>query len=94
MASGLPVIATQEGGISDFLFDPEINKDKESTGLAVKVRDPKGIARQTVRLMSDGDLRLRLIKNGLSLVREKYDWDNISKNMKENVFDRLFVDKK
>ncbi len=94
MASGLPVIATQEGGISDFLFDPEINKDKEPTGLAVKVRDPKGIARQAARLMGDGDLRLRLIKNGLSLVREKYDWDNISKKMKENVFDRLFADKK
>ncbi len=94
MASGLPVIATQEGGISDFLFDPEINKDKEPTGLAVKVRDPKGIAKQAIRLMSDGDLRSRLIKNGLSLVREKYDWDNIAKSMKENVFDRLFADKK
>lgn len=94
MAAGVPVIATQEGGISDFLFDPEINKDKEPTGLAVKVRDPKGIAKQAESLINNNDLKERLIANGLRLVKEKYDWNIISEEMKENVFDKLFESKK
>ncbi len=35
MAAGLPVIATQEGGISDFLFDAKRNPTKSRPGWAV-----------------------------------------------------------
>jgi glycosyltransferase involved in cell wall biosynthesis len=35
MAAGLPVIATQDGGIADFLFDAKKNPEKPSTGFAV-----------------------------------------------------------
>ncbi|MEK7126136.1 MAG: glycosyltransferase, partial [Patescibacteria group bacterium] len=34
MVSGLPIIATQEGGIADFIFDAKRNPDKEATGWA------------------------------------------------------------
>ncbi|KKS59102.1 MAG: Glycosyltransferase [Candidatus Nomurabacteria bacterium GW2011_GWA2_42_41] len=61
MAAGVPIIATQEGGISDFLFDPEKNPECEPTGLAVPVRDPEAIARQVKRLVEDQALRAYIV---------------------------------
>jgi glycosyltransferase involved in cell wall biosynthesis len=48
MAAELPVIATQEGGIADFLFDSKRNPEKPSTGWAVDKDSPEQIA-ETVK---------------------------------------------
>lgn len=90
MAVGLPVIATQEGGIADFLFDPDRNPNKDPTGLAVGVHDPEGIARQVKRYIDDNVLRESIVKNARELAFAKYDWDLIAHDMKEKVFDKLF----
>jgi glycosyltransferase involved in cell wall biosynthesis len=90
MASGLPIVATQEGGIADFLFDPDLNTEKEPTGLAVRPHDPKGLARQFERIISDGKLHSRVIENGRKLAFKKYDWDLIACDMKTKVFDKVF----
>ena len=79
MAVGLPVIATPVGGISDFLIDGE-------TGLFCNVNDPKSIAEQVNKLISDKLLRDRIIENARKMVREKYDWDLIAREMKGKVF--------
>jgi len=89
MAAEIPVIATQEGGIADFLFDPEINPDKATTGLAVKPRDPEGIAKQVNKLLKDDELREKIITNAKKLAFEKYDWDKIAKDMQNKVFKKL-----
>ena len=89
MAAELPVIATQEGGIADFLYDPENNPDKEPTGLAVKTRDPEGISKAVLRYMNDVSLRARIVGNARKLVPMRYDWNLVSKMMKENVLDRV-----
>lgn len=89
MAAGLPVIATPVGGIPDFLFDPDQNPDKEPTGLFANINDPASIARQVERLIADPALRNRLFMNGRTLVTEKYDWELITHDMKEKVFDKL-----
>lgn len=86
MAAGLPVVATQEGGIADFLFDPDKNPDKKPTGLAVSQRDPEGLARQFKRFVEDKKLRDEIIKNARELAFAKYDWDIVAKDMKERVF--------
>lgn len=91
MASEIPVIATQEGGISDFLFDPEKNPEREPTGLAVPVRDPEAIAHQVKRLVDDHSLRTRIVANAQKLAYEKYDWNLIASDMKERVFDKLLA---
>lgn len=86
MSAGVPVIATPVGGIPDFIFDPDKDHDMPPTGLFVNIHDPKHIAVQVGRLLSDAALRETLIKNGRKLALEKYDWDLISREMKDKVF--------
>lgn len=86
MAAGIPVIATPVGGITDFLFDPKQNPDKEPTGLFVNVDDPKDVARAANELFANAGLRERCVMNARRMAREQYDWDLIAKNMSEKVF--------
>jgi glycosyltransferase involved in cell wall biosynthesis len=87
MAAGLPVITTPVGGIVDFLYDPDETPGKPSTGLFVKPEDHVSIREQVVRLINDNELRQMLIQNGKDLVRTRYDWDLIARDMKEKIFD-------
>ena len=87
MAAGVPVIATQVGGITDFLFDQKHNPDKEPTGLFVIVDNPEDVARAVKEFLSDAGLRERSIMNAKRMVREKYDWDLIAQHMREKVFE-------
>lgn len=79
MAAGLPVIATPVGGIVDFLKDGE-------TGLFCEVKNPKSIAEQVKKLIDNPELESRLIETASRMVKEKYDWDLVARNMKEHVF--------
>jgi glycosyltransferase involved in cell wall biosynthesis len=81
MAVGLPVIATQEGGISDFLFDEKRNPGTPSTGWAVDVDSPEQIALAVKDIMTNPDKVTRIRTHALRLVREKYDWNLIAKQM-------------
>ena len=80
MAAGLPVIATPVGGIPDFLIDGE-------TGVFCQPRDPQSIAQAVMRLVSNPELARRITENSSRLVREKYDWDLIAREMKSRVFE-------
>lgn len=86
MASGLPVIATQEGGIADFLFDAERNPDREPTGFAVDPRSPAQIVKQVQNILRNKNLVSRVIANAKNMAFEKYDWDLIARDMREKVF--------
>ena len=81
MAAGVPIIGTPVGGIPDFLKDGQ-------TGLFCQVKNPKSIAEKINLLLSDENLRQKLIFNGKKMIEEKYDWNIISKKM-ENIFNRL-----
>lgn len=88
-AAGIPVVATPVGGIPDFLFDPDRNDDKESTGLFCNVQDPESIARAVKRYIDDPELTARIVGNAKELVGEKYDWGSISRAMIKKVFEPL-----
>ncbi len=75
MAAGVPIVAPPVGGIPEFLTDGD-------TGLFCRVDDPKDIAEKIERILTDAPLRERLQKNGLLLVKEKYQWDFIAQKMK------------
>ncbi len=89
MAAEIPVIATQEGGISDFLFDPERNLDKVPTGRAVDVRSPEQIARAVQLLSDDRDATAAIVANAKALAFSKYDWGTIAHAMQKNVFEAV-----
>lgn len=70
MAAGVPIVGTPVGGIPDFLKDGE-------TGLFCKVRSAESIA-EKILLLSDENLRQKIIKNAKKSVLENYDWDKIA----------------
>lgn len=82
MAAGLPVVATPVGGIPDFLKDGE-------TGLLVEPRNPRQIAFQVQKLVSDRVLRDKIIINAKRMVAEMYDWDLIANKIRSKVFQTL-----
>ena len=79
MASNIPVIATPVGGIVDFLED-------HKTGLMVNTKDPKDIAEKVNILINDRELKDKIIKNALEMVKNHYDWELIASNMRSKVF--------
>lgn len=90
MAAGLPVVATQEGGIVDFLFDEKRNPGKEATGWAVDKDSPEHIAFAVKDIMTNPDKVARVTANASRLVREKYDWNLIAGQMRR-VFDQVLA---
>ncbi|MDB5237322.1 MAG: 1,2-diacylglycerol 3-glucosyltransferase [Parcubacteria group bacterium] len=88
MATGLPVIATQEGGIADFLFDAKRNPGKAPTGWAVDADAPDQIARAAQDILANPDAVRAAMTNARDMVFAKYDWNSIAKEMKA-LFDRL-----
>ena len=67
IALGLPVISTNVGGI------PYLLKDRE-TALLVDDNDVDGMVAGIRELISDEDLKDKLVMNALNLVQQ-FDWD-------------------
>jgi glycosyltransferase involved in cell wall biosynthesis len=88
MAAGLPVIATQEGGIADFLFDLKRNPEKETTGWAVDSDAPDQIAAAVTDISTSPDQVARVTTTAKQMVIEKYDWNTVAGDMK-SLFDDL-----
>lgn len=89
MAAGLPVIATQEGGIADFLFDAKRNPDMPTTGWAVDKDSPEQIADAVKDIMAHPDKVRSVTATAKAMVVEKYDWNLIARDMREKVFARV-----
>lgn len=82
MAAELPVIATQEGGIADFLFDAKRNPDKETTGWAVDRDSPEQIAVAVKDILANPEQVVRVTATAKKMAIEKYDWNLIAKQMR------------
>lgn len=70
LASGVPVIASSVGGITDIV------RDKEN-GFLVKEKDPHELSQKILELSSDAGLRSRLGKSGLEYVRQNFSQDKV-----------------
>ena len=66
MASGVPVVASNVGGIPDAV-------SHEDTGLLVPPHDIKAIAGSLNRLLDSPDLGARLASNGRQVARDRFD---------------------
>ncbi len=91
MVSGLPIVATQEGGIADFLFDAKRNPDKPTTGWAVDKDSPEQIAKAVEAIIASPEQTKKVVATAYAYARENFDWDVISKNMRSNFFGRVLT---
>jgi glycosyltransferase involved in cell wall biosynthesis len=82
MAAGLPVIATQEGGLSDFLFDRSRNPDRKPTGYAVTPDAPQEVADRVQEILEHPEQAKEVVENARALVGEGYDWTAIAPRMR------------
>lgn len=89
MAAELPVVATQEGGIADFLFDAKRNPDKPTTGWAVDKDSPEQIAEAVKDILAHPEQVARVKATAKKMAIEKYDWNLIAKQI-QAVFARVF----
>jgi glycosyltransferase involved in cell wall biosynthesis len=89
MAVGVSVIATQEGGIADFLFDAKRNPEKETTGWVVDTKNPKQIAEAVKDILDNPEKTKKVVENAKKMVIGKYDWNIVAKDMREKVFENI-----
>ncbi len=89
MAAELPVIATQEGGIADFLFDEKRNPEQGTTGWAVDANAPEQIAAAVRDIIGRPEKVSEVLARAKAMAIAKYDWDLIAMRMKTEVFDEL-----
>ncbi len=90
MASRLPIIATQEGGLIDFIFDAKRNPDKTTTGWVVDKDNPEQIAAAVKDILANPEQVKKVVANAYKLATESYNWDFIARDMKEKVFYKIF----
>ncbi|NNG16242.1 MAG: glycosyltransferase family 4 protein [Gemmatimonadales bacterium] len=80
MMSGVPVVASESGGIPDVVTDGE-------TGLLVPEHDPEGLAGAIERLLSDSALGRRLARAAAKEVRRRFAPEAIARRF-EAVYSR------
>ncbi len=88
MAARLPVVATREGGIADFLFDPNssgYDSQVGQTGYVCEKENPESIKDAILRAASDPS-RDEVIENAYKMAIGKYNWEVVVSDMK-NVFE-------
>jgi GT2 family glycosyltransferase/glycosyltransferase involved in cell wall biosynthesis len=68
LACGIPLVATDSGGVKDFA-------GHGNTALLCPPGDSRALANAALKLWADGDLRQRLIKQGLAVARE-FNWES------------------
>jgi phosphatidylinositol alpha-1,6-mannosyltransferase len=85
MASRLPVIATREGGLSEFMEDGK-------TGWVVEKDNPEQIAAAVKDILEDREKVGRIAETAQKMVFEEYNWDRIGEKMRQEVFkDKLNI---
>lgn len=72
----LPVVSTDVSGIGEVVIDNE-------TGVLVQQKDATALAAGIKRLLDDRQLALRLAENGRKLVYERFDPQNVARQLAE-----------
>lgn len=81
MAAGLPVIATQEGGLKDFITS--------EVAWPVPKDSPQAVADAVQNILSNPIHTKTVVEKARTLAVEKYDWTLIARTMHERVFSRV-----
>ncbi|MDZ7732379.1 MAG: glycosyltransferase family 4 protein [Acidimicrobiia bacterium] len=76
LASGVPLVTTDNGGCREYAFDGE-------TALVVEPGDVAGMARAFDAVLGDPELAGRLVTNGLDVVDRDFDWERRTDDLEE-----------
>jgi len=76
MSWGLPVVATDSGGLPTLIADSE-------TGFVVDRGHPEEISRRLRQLLADPELRDQMGYTGRERVRSKYSWDSLCSELEQ-----------
>jgi glycosyltransferase involved in cell wall biosynthesis len=78
IASGLPVVATNVGGIPESVIDGY-------NGFLVPPKDPKALAEKIIELVDNPELRTKMGERSRKIAEEKYSLDNMVNKIEELV---------
>jgi glycosyltransferase involved in cell wall biosynthesis len=70
MACGIPVIASNVGGITDIIINNE-------TGLLINQKDSQDIARKIIFTIENKPEMKKIVKNGLNTVELNFSWERV-----------------
>ncbi len=91
MAAGVPVVATQVGGLADFIFDAKRDPTKPTTAWAVDPDSPEQIAGAVKEILANPARAQEVALTAKRYVLEHYDWDVIARDMRSRAFAPLFA---
>ena len=91
MASKIPFVGTQEGGLSEYVFDEKRNPDKSTTGWVVDKDSPEQIANAVQEIIDNPDKVKKVTETAYEMVNRSYHWDMIAKDMREKIFEKLLI---
>ncbi|MEK7581921.1 MAG: glycosyltransferase family 4 protein [Patescibacteria group bacterium] len=89
LASRLPLIATQVGGMADYVFDEKHNPGKQPTAWVIDPDSPDQISEKVKEIIANPEKAKQISTFARKMVEEKYDWDNIARDMHKKVFNRI-----
>lgn len=75
MACGLPIISSGRGGLS------EITNDGETGFIVSDIENITELSKNIEQLINNEDLRLNISRKSYEFVRERFTWQNISKDL-------------
>lgn len=84
MSMKMPVVATREGGLSDFIFDGE-------TAFVCEKDNPESIVKAIEKLSTfrEGGQLEKVLDTAYAMVLEKYNWDVVAERMEKEVFSKI-----
>jgi glycogen synthase len=88
MAGRLPVIASQVGGLADFIFD-DTDSSRPATAWAVEPDSPEQIAKAVKDILEHPETVKERTENARAMVEREYRWEQIAIDMQSMVFNRL-----
>jgi glycosyltransferase involved in cell wall biosynthesis len=83
MASGLPIISTNVGGLSEIINNNE-------NGFLVDSKNPEQISEKILLLFNNEELRIKISKNNLEKVKN-YSWESVIDRLEKIYFDIIKI---
>lgn len=85
MASRLPVVTTQEGGLAEFVYN-ENDTSHAQTAWVVRKDSPEDIVHAVNEILANPEKVKKVTDTARSMIVENYDWDIIVSQMNKKIF--------